>query len=119
MSTGPYRALRDLTNRISDQVRTGQVIDAYLAGGMAAYLHLQKAGGKPAEAARYSEDADIHFNRSVMLHELPVVAYKDSEGKERMLALDGTYTIDIGLRHPDCFDNDEATELIEKASPRG
>lgn len=99
------QALRALINRISELVRSDQVIDAYLAGGVAAYLHLQKAGGKPAEAARCSEDADIHFNRSLMLHELPVVAYKDSQGKERMLALDGSYTIDIRLRHPDCFDN--------------
>ncbi|QOC24037.1 hypothetical protein IC757_08025 [Wenzhouxiangella sp. AB-CW3] len=101
------QALHTLVDRISAQVRAGQEIDAFLAGGVATYLHLQKAGGQPAESARYSEDADIHFGRSLILSEPPVVAYADSEGKERLLALDGSYTIDIGLRHPDCFDDAE------------
>lgn len=99
------KALRELLDRISEQVREDQVVDAFLAGGVATYLHLQNAGGPPAEAARYSEDADIHFGRSLILQEVPVVAYTDSGNEERMLALDGSYTIDIGLRHPDCFDN--------------
>jgi len=107
MQNNLKQALHVLINRISDLVRSDQVIDGYLAGGVATYLHLQKAGGKSAQAARYSEDADIHFNRSLMFQELPLVAYRDSEGAERMLALDGSYTIDIGLRHPDCFDNAE------------
>ena len=99
------KALRELLDRISEQVRDDQIIDAFLAGGVATYLHLQNAGGPPAEEARFSEDADIHFGRSLLLQEVPVVAYTDSGDEERMLTLDGGYTIDIGLRHPDCFDN--------------
>lgn len=101
------QALRVLINRIAGQVRADQAIDAFLAGGIATYLHLQKAGGAAAEAARHSEDADIHFGRSLILNELPVVSYKDRDDTERMLALDGSYTIDIGLRHPDCFEDAE------------
>ncbi len=100
-------ALRSLVNRISDLIRAEQVVDAFLAGGTATYLHLQKAGGKPAKAARFSEDADIHFKRSLIHTEVPVVAYMDAKGRERVLALDGTYSIDIGLRHPECFDDAE------------
>lgn len=101
------QALRELLDRIAGQVRADQVVDAFLAGGVATYLHLQKAGGTLAASARYSEDADIHFGRSLVLGELPVVAYRDRDGGERMLALDGSYTIDIGLRHPECFDDAE------------
>ncbi len=107
MESSVQEALHELVERVSAQVRADHSIDAFLAGGVATYLHLNKAGGHPAEVARYSEDADIHFGRSLILNELPIVAYEDSEGKERMLALDGSYTIDIGLRHPDCFDDAE------------
>ncbi len=100
-------ALHELLDRIAGQVRADQEIDAFLAGGVATYMHLQKAGGVTAEAARYSEDADIHFGRPLILGDVPVVAYRDRDGNERMLALDGSYTIDIGLRHPECFDDAE------------
>lgn len=99
------KALKELLDRVSEQVRDDQVIDAFLAGGIATYLHLQKAGGPAAQEARYSEDADIHFERRLMLQDVPVVAYRDADNEERMLALDGSYSIDIGLRHPDCFED--------------
>lgn len=107
MQESMEQALQELLDRIAGQVRADQVLDAFLAGGVATYLHLQKAGGASAAAARYSEDADIHFGRSLVLNEVPVVAYRDRHGSERMLALDGSYTIDIGLRHPDCFQDAE------------
>lgn len=101
------QALRELLDRIAGQVRADQALDAFLAGGIATYLHLQKAGGAAAAAARYSEDVDIHFGRSLLVQDVPVVAYRDRDGNERMLALDGSYTIDIGLRHPECFEDAE------------
>lgn len=101
------QALHELVDRIAGQVRVDQEIDAFLAGGVATYMHLQKAGGVTAETARYSEDADIHFGRPLVLDDVPVVAYRDRDGSERMLALDGSYTIDIGLRHPECFEDAE------------
>ncbi|QKK02678.1 MAG: hypothetical protein HND55_08480 [Pseudomonadota bacterium] len=107
MESSLQQALHVLVERVSAQVRADHSIDAFLAGGVAIYLHLKKAGGQAAEAARYSEDADIHFGRSLILDDLPVVSYKDHEGNERMLALDGSYTIDIGLHHPDCFQDAE------------
>lgn len=107
MESSLQQALHALVERISAQVRADQSVDAFLAGGVATYLHLQKAGGMTAEAARYSEDADIHFGRSLILDDLPVVSYKDREDNERMLALDGSYSIDIGLRHPECFEDAE------------
>lgn len=107
MQDSLQQALRELVDRIAGQVRTDQVIDAFLAGGVATYMHLQQTGGPAAEAARYSEDVDLHFVRSLVLHDVPVVAYRDRNGGERMLALDGSYTIDIGLRHPDCLEDAE------------
>ncbi len=107
MQNGLLQALQELIDRISEFVRSDQVIPAYLAGGAGTYLHLQNAGGPPAEQARYSEDADIHFGRALIFDKDLVVSYENSRGEECLLALDGSYTIDIGLRHPDCFDDAE------------
>ncbi|MGY6588387.1 MAG: DUF6036 family nucleotidyltransferase [Wenzhouxiangella sp.] len=97
--------LQTLVDRIAESIRPDQVVPAYLAGGTATWLHLQKAGGEPAEQARFSEDADIHFARSLIFDRNLVVAYKDLDERERLLTLDGSYSIDIGLRHPKCFDD--------------
>lgn len=100
-------ALQQLIEKASEEVREGQVVDAILAGGTATWLHLQRTDRQLSEQARYSEDADIQFNRSLVLPDDLVVSYRDEQGQERYLALDRTYTIDIGLRHPDYLDNAE------------
>lgn len=116
MQASLREALREMIDRISESVRPGQVVPAFLAGGAGTYLHLQKVGGPAAEQARYSEDADIHFGRALVFDRNLVVAYTDSDGQERMLALDGSYTIDIGLRHPECLD--EAQFLFSSTNGR-
>lgn len=103
MNRGVLEAVRELAERVSAGLREGTVVDAYLAGGTATFIHLQRIGSPCASEARYSEDADIHFNRPLVLADDVVVRYQDDEGEERLLALDQTYAIDIGLRHPDCF----------------
>ena len=107
MHQGLPDALRELVERVSGSIRSGQVVDAYLAGGVATYLHVRRAGGSLAAQARYSEDADIHFGRALIPGDDVVVRYVDHSGEERLLALDRSYSIDIGLRHPDCFDDAE------------
>lgn len=116
MKAGLIEAVEELVERVAQAIRPDQVVDAYLAGGTATYIHLQRAGGDAASQARFSEDADIHFNRRLALADDIVVRYTDSEGEVRVLALDRTYTIEIGLRHPDCFD--DADHLLDSRNGR-
>lgn len=116
MTQGLLAALREVIERVSVKIRPDEVVDAYLAGGAATHVHLQRAGGLSAEELRYSEDADIQFSRSLMLGQDVVVRYEDDSGDERLLALDRSFSIDIGLRHPDCFD--DAEHLFDSRNTR-
>ena len=107
MARGVIEAVRELVERVSAAIREGAVVDAYLAGGTATFLHMDRVNSPQASEARYSEDADIQFSRSLVLGDDVVVRYEDDDGEERLLALDRTYTIEIGLRHPDCFEDAE------------
>lgn len=109
MKQGLIEALREVVERLSGDLREAIVVDACLAGGIATFVHLHRSGGLPAGEARYSEDADIHFSRTLVLSDDVVVGYRDHRGEARLLALDRNYRIDIGLRHPGCFD---AAELL-------
>lgn len=116
MKLGLTGAIEELVERIAQTIRPDQIVDAYLAGGTATYIHLQRADGAAASEARFSEDADIHFDRRLALADDIVVRYSDSDGEDRVLALDRTYTIDIGLRHPDCFD--DSIHLLDSQNGR-
>ena len=116
MKPGLFGAVEELVERVAKAIRPGQVVDAFLAGGTATCIHLQRAGGVAASEARFSEDADVHFNRRLALADDIVVRYADTNGEDRVLVLDRTYTIDIGLRHPDCFD--EAVHLLDSRNGR-
>lgn len=96
-------ALEELVERAAEDVRDDQIVDAYLAGGSAIYMHLQRAGRALAGMARYSDDADIHFSRPLQFADEIDVRYTEQDGGERFLLLDRTYSIDIGLCHPDYF----------------
>lgn len=75
MKRGLLEALRELVERVSTGIREKAIVGAYLAEGSAVFVHLQRAGGAPADEARYSEDADIQFSRSLMLGDDVVVEY--------------------------------------------
>ena len=107
MESSLTAALQVLVDRIAESVRPDQVVPAYLAGGTATWLHLHKMGGSHADQARYSEDANIHFGRSLFFDRNIAIAYADDGGEQRLLSLDGSYSIDIGLRHPGCFEQAE------------
>ena len=100
-------ALQAMVDRIAEFVRPDQIVPAFLAGGTATWLHLKERGGSHADQARYSEDADIHFGRALVFDRNIAIAYEDDGGEQRLLSLDGSYSIDIGLRHPDCFEEAE------------
>jgi len=116
MKPGLLGAVEELVERVAEAIRPGQVVDAFLAGGTATCIHLQRAGGAAATEARFSEDADVHFNRPLALADDIVVRYADTDGEDRVLVLDRTYTIDIGLRHPDCFE--DAIHLLDSQNGR-
>lgn len=116
MKTGLMDALEELIERVAQSIRPDRVIDAYLAGGTAIYIHLQRAGGAAASEARFSEDADIHFVRGQGLADDIVVRYEGADGQEHVLALDRTYSIDIGMRHPDCLN--DADYLLDSRNGR-
>lgn len=116
MKPGLIGAVEELVERIAKAIRPGQVVDAYLAGGTATCIHLRDAGGAAASDARFSEDADVHFKQRLVLADDIVVRYADSGGEDRVLVLDRSYTIDIGLRHPDCFD--DARHLLDSRNGR-
>jgi hypothetical protein len=117
MRRGPGQALQEVIDRIGRQIRPDQQVTAYLAGGMATYVHITRhAGAAPVEAVRYSDDVDIQFARPMTIEDDIVVAYRDESGQERMLALDRNYSIDLGLRHPDVFD--DAPHLLNSANTR-
>ncbi|MDT8408030.1 MAG: DUF6036 family nucleotidyltransferase [Wenzhouxiangellaceae bacterium] len=116
MKPGLIGAVEELVERVAKAIRPGQVVDAFLAGGTATCIHLQRAGGAAVAEARFSEDADVHFNRRLALADDIVVRYADADGEDRVLVLDRTYTIEIGLRHPDCFD--DAIHLLDSQNGR-
>lgn len=103
MNRSLKEALVEMVERISQTIREGTALDAYLAGGIATYMHTADKI-PPNDTPRYSEDADIHFQRGLVLADEVVVTYQDNACKERALMLDRNYTAHIGLCHPDAFD---------------
>ena len=65
-------------------------IRMYIAGGAA--LHL-------LTGARVSEDVDAVFSKRVLLNDDIEVAYRDADGRARLLYLDRNYNDTLGLLH--------------------
>lgn len=115
MKPGLREALEEIIERVSKEVREGVAVDAYLAGGVAVYVHT--AGKLPAtDELRYSEDADIYFKRPVSIPDDVVVVYQDQHGRERALILDRNYNPELGPCHPDAFER--ATPLFTSKNGR-
>jgi hypothetical protein len=115
MNRGPTEALKEMVDRVSQTIREGLIVDAYLAGGIATYVHTAENIPQD-ENLRYSEDADIQFGRALNLPDEVVVNYQDHTGNQRYLMLDRNYTSSIGLCHPDAFDR--ATHLFDSKNGR-
>lgn len=77
-------------------------IRLYVAGGAA--LHLRTG-------ARLTEDIDGVFSRRVALKDDIQVAYKDPDGRARLLYLDRNYNDTLGLMHESAYDDSEPIEL--------
>jgi hypothetical protein len=68
----------------------------YVAGGAALYL---MTGSRP------SEDVDATFSRRLILGEDLEVAYRDADGRARILYLDRNYNDTLGLMHEDAYED--------------
>jgi hypothetical protein len=77
-------------------------IRLYVAGGAA--LHLRTG-------ARLTEDIDAVFSRRVVLKDDIQAAYRDPDGRARLLYLDRNYNDSLGLMHEDAYDDSEPVEL--------
>lgn len=77
-------------------------IRLYVAGGAA--LHLRTG-------ARLTEDIDAVFSRRVVLKEDIQAAYRDPDGRARLLYLGRACNDTLGLMHEDAYDDSEPVEL--------
>ena len=68
----------------------------YVAGGAALYL---MTGSRP------SEDVDATFSRRLILGEDLEVAYRDADGRARVLYLDRNYNDTLGLMHEGAYED--------------
>ncbi len=66
----------------------------FVAGGAALYLHT---------GARVSEDIDASFSRRLVLADDMSVAYRDVDGRTRILYLDRNFNDSLGLLHEDAY----------------
>lgn len=100
------KALTRIVQKISTQL--GNIdpallpIRLYVAGGAA--LHLRTG-------ARLSEDIDGVFSRRVLLDGDIKAAYRDADGRARLLYLDRNYNDTLGLMHESAHADSEPLEL--------
>jgi hypothetical protein len=100
------KALTRIVQKISAQLRNIDPahlpIRLYVAGGAA--LHL-------LTGARLSEDIDGVFSRRVLLDGDIKAAYRDADGRARLLYLDRNYNDTLGLLHERAYADSEPVEL--------
>lgn len=100
------RAFTTIMQRISAELagidRKLLPIRLHVAGGAA--LHMRTG-------ARLTEDIDGVFSRRVVLRDDIQVAYKDPDGRARLLYLDRNYNDSLGLMHENAYDDSEPLEL--------
>jgi hypothetical protein len=100
-------AFRELAQRIVTSLATVSrrtlPIKMYVAGGAAVHLYT---------GARVSKDVDAAFSHRIALPEDLEVAYRDADGRARMLFFDRSYNNDtFALMHEDARDDSRPLEL--------
>ncbi|RPI47097.1 MAG: hypothetical protein EHM59_05520 [Betaproteobacteria bacterium] len=98
---GPYLdAFRTIAGRIADALadvpKRSLPVAMYVAGGAALHFYT---------GARISEDIDAVFSRRVVLPEDLDVAYRDADGRARLLYFDRQYNDTYGLLHESAHDD--------------
>jgi hypothetical protein len=92
------RAFAEVARRVEEALKRADARDLpvrmYVAGGAAMHF---LAGG------RTTEDVDAVFSRRVILGADIEVAYRDADGRARILYLDRNYNDTLGLLHEDAY----------------
>ncbi|MEO8716982.1 MAG: DUF6036 family nucleotidyltransferase [Burkholderiales bacterium] len=92
------KAFREILSRVQQALRGSQPaalpIRMYIAGGAA--LHL-------LTGQRVTEDIDAVFSKKVVFDTDLSVAYRDADGRARMMYLDRSYNDTLGLMHEDAY----------------
>jgi hypothetical protein len=110
---GPYvDAFRAIVARIAvalaDAPKRSLPVAMYVAGGAALHLYT---------GARISEDIDAVFSCRVVLPDDLDVAYRDADGRARLLYFDRQYNDTFGLLHESAHD-DAVPLALEGIDPR-
>jgi hypothetical protein len=100
------KAFTRIVQKVSAQLKNTDPallpIRLYVAGGAA--LHLRTG-------ARLTEDIDGVFSRRVVIGDDIKVAYKDPDGRARLLYFDRNYNDTLGLMHERAYEDSEPVEL--------
>lgn len=110
---GPYlEAFREIAARIARALegtpKRSLPVAMYVAGGAALHFYTGE---------RVSEDVDAVFSRRVALPDDLDVAYRDADGRARVLYFDRQYNDTFGLLHEDAHD-DSVPLALEGVDPR-
>lgn len=85
------------------------IVDCYLVGGCAVHLYTKY---------RVSGDINAVFSRRLLLREVPISRYEDSDGNQKALVLDRNYTDVLAMMHPDWMDDAWEWESIGRIRAR-
>jgi len=91
-----------VASKVADADRRALPVRMYVAGGAALYL---------LTGLRPSEDIDATFSRRLILGEDLEVAYRDADGRARILYLDRNYNDTLGLMHEDAYEDSAAVTI--------
>lgn len=104
--TAYLKAFAEVLSRIQQSLKGSRPdvfpIRMYIAGGAA--LHL-------LTGARVSEDVDAVFSKRVLLNDDIEVAYRDADGRARLLYLDRNYNETLGLLHENAHKDARPVEI--------
>lgn len=101
-------AFKTMVGRIEESVRASGnkklvlPVRMFVAGGAAAHFYTAK---------RMTDDVDATFSHRMLLPEDLEVAYRDADGKARLLYFDRQYNDTFGLMHEDAYKDSTMLKL--------
>lgn len=100
------KAFKEILSRVQQALKGSQSsvlpIRMYIAGGAAVHL---------LTGERVTEDIDATFSRKVIFDDEISAAYRDTDGRARMIYLDRTYNDTLGLMHENAYADSEEVDI--------
>lgn len=100
------KAFTEVVSRVQQSLKGTQPealpIRMYVAGGAAVHL---------LTGERTTADVDAVFSRRVLLDDEVSVAYRDADGRARVLYLDRAYNDSLGLMHEDAYEDSRPVDI--------